>query len=203
MGTGSKRLPSLTQTAQDDFKADPENSLTTKYLEVIRITKALGFQHIWIDSLCIIQDSAEDWIWEAKKILAVSGRSSCNISYVYLPSYASTKRHLRDPSISLPCRLFPGSTPLEPDATPSLVVQTTDRSLVRHWSANSFKVSWPLLSRAWVFQERLLRPALNRTPSLYFTTSRICLLAFEHQNSRARCSGTRAFFEFFPEGTTC
>ncbi|KFA51390.1 hypothetical protein S40293_03230 [Stachybotrys chartarum IBT 40293] len=151
--------PRLTQTALDDFEAEiPETSLPTKYLEAIRITKALGFQYIWIDSLCIIQDSAEDWKREAKKMSAVYGRSSCNISYVYPSSHASTKQHLRDPRISLPCRLFQSSTPLESDTTPSLVVQTTDRPLVRHWSANSFKVSWPLLSRAWVFQERLLCP---------------------------------------------
>ncbi|KAF5013167.1 hypothetical protein FDECE_812 [Fusarium decemcellulare] len=141
------------------FKAEiPETSLPTKYLEAIRITKALGFQYIWIDSLCIIQDSAEDWNKEARKMSAVYGRSSCNISYVHPPSDAATKQHLRDPRRSLPCRILPSSWSSETSIRPSLIIQRTEHPLRRHWSANVFKGDWPLLSRAWVFQERLRCP---------------------------------------------
>ncbi|CAM1508723.1 Fc.00g055710.m01.CDS01 [Cosmosporella sp. VM-42] len=149
----------LTLGVLDNFKAKiPETLLPTKFLEAIRITKALGFRYIWIDSLCIIQDSAEDWNTEARKMSAVYGRTSCNISYVYPPSDGSTKQHLRDPRIDLPCRISPNSSPLEVNRRSSLVVQHTEPPLRRHWSANAYKGDWPLLSRAWVFQERLLCP---------------------------------------------
>jgi hypothetical protein len=31
------------------------------FLEAIRVTRILGYRYIWIDSLCIIQDSSSDW----------------------------------------------------------------------------------------------------------------------------------------------
>lgn len=137
------------------FKVEiPKSNLPTKYLEAIRVTKALGFRYIWIDSLCIIQDSKQDWETESVKMASVYGRTSCNISYVYPPSEDSDKNHVRDPRIRLPCRLSPPGPPRDA----SLIVQSTEPPLRRQWSARSSKLSWPLLSRAWVFQERLLCP---------------------------------------------
>lgn len=139
----------------EDFKTDiPENLLPTKYLEAIRLTRALGFRYIWIDSLCIIQDCPEDWKHEALKMATVYGRTSCNISYVFPPSSDADTAHLRDPRIDLPCQLTQPNSP----ASQPLVVQHTPGPLTRFWSPNTYKTTWPLLSRAWVFQERLLCP---------------------------------------------
>ena len=40
-------------------KALPE--LPRSFRDAIKITRELGFRYLWIDSLCIIQDSVEDW----------------------------------------------------------------------------------------------------------------------------------------------
>lgn len=43
----------------------PERNLSKTYRDAIRITREIGIHFLWIDSLCIIQDSPEDWAREA------------------------------------------------------------------------------------------------------------------------------------------
>ncbi|CAI4215834.1 unnamed protein product [Parascedosporium putredinis] len=146
-GPDPKLCLSLKTTNIDDFKIDiPESLLAVKYLDAIRITRALGYSYIWIDSLCIIQDSAEDWKREALKMAAVYGRTSCNFS-------SST-------GATLPTKFCPQTSTSDastsPEASPFLIVRTTSRSA--QWTTNTQGISWPLLTRAWVFQERLMCP---------------------------------------------
>ncbi|KAH7129826.1 heterokaryon incompatibility protein-domain-containing protein [Dactylonectria estremocensis] len=151
----------LTISQLHDFESDiPLSLLPTKYLEAIRIAKSLGFRYIWIDSLCIIQDSEEDWKKEALKMATVYGRTALNISYVYPPSEKPSQQHLRDPRVIVPCRLpmdhlqrrEVGSS----ENATSLIVQGAPGYINKFWSPTTYKQVWPLLSRAWVFQERLL-----------------------------------------------
>jgi len=44
------------------------NRLPQTFKDAIIMTKQLGFEYIWIDALCIIQDSAEDWLNESKRM---------------------------------------------------------------------------------------------------------------------------------------
>lgn len=61
-------------------RAIPSRCLTKTFVDAIQITRAVGFTYLWIDSLCIIQDSNEDWEAEAKKMASVYGASSLNIA---------------------------------------------------------------------------------------------------------------------------
>lgn len=71
----------LLQENLEEFKIEVQlTQLPTKYKDAIRIARALGFQYLWIESLCIIQNSLEDWKAEALKMAAVYGRTSFNIS---------------------------------------------------------------------------------------------------------------------------
>ena len=46
----------------DDFtKRLPLDDLRVVFRDAISLTRSLGIRYIWIDSLCIIQDSADDW----------------------------------------------------------------------------------------------------------------------------------------------
>ena len=40
--------------------------LPRTFQDAIVVTRRLGFRYLWIDSLCIIQDSHEDWIRESE-----------------------------------------------------------------------------------------------------------------------------------------
>ena len=58
----------------------PPEKLTQTFLDAIDVTRRLGIRYLWIDSLCIIQDSREDWNREAALMGKVYKYSYCNIA---------------------------------------------------------------------------------------------------------------------------
>jgi len=58
----------------------PEAAISKTFKEAMVVAKYLGFRYIWIDSLCIIQDSKDDWRHESALRSKVYGNSSFNIS---------------------------------------------------------------------------------------------------------------------------
>lgn len=52
-------------------KAIQEQPLPETFRDAISVTRKLGFRYLWIDALCIIQDSNEDWEREASKMASV------------------------------------------------------------------------------------------------------------------------------------
>jgi hypothetical protein len=96
--TGSKRLEYVALSycwGKDDggeWKTTTQTVIThmnqglpCKYLprtlrHAVKITRRLGFSYIWIDALCIIQDSAKDWGREATKMAGVYFNSVLTIA---------------------------------------------------------------------------------------------------------------------------
>ncbi|KAF5518143.1 hypothetical protein CGCA056_v010958 [Colletotrichum aenigma] len=71
-GSDPSLCPQLLASTIDSFsRSISMQDLPQKYVDAIQITRALVFRYIWIDSLCIIQDSKEDWQKEAVKMAAV------------------------------------------------------------------------------------------------------------------------------------
>lgn len=44
------------------------DAMPKTFRDAITITRELGIKYLWIDSLCIIQDSAEDWARESAQM---------------------------------------------------------------------------------------------------------------------------------------
>ncbi|RYP40398.1 hypothetical protein DL767_001753 [Monosporascus sp. MG133] len=160
----------LKEATLEAFKTEvPWDALPIKYKDAIRITRALRIRYLWIDSMCIIQDSPNDWKTEALKMAPVYGCSACNMSYMHAPSEEPAKRYLRDPRVHIPCKLTAASAcpsrlsafgvdylwskPVPPAA---VVVQPFAGAMHGSWSTEGYRRVCSLLSRAWVFQERLL-----------------------------------------------
>ncbi|KAI4703473.1 hypothetical protein J4E89_010049 [Alternaria sp. Ai002NY15] len=55
-------------------------SLPRSFKDAIEITRVLGYQYLWIDALCILQDNADDWEKEAPMMASYYGLSSLMIS---------------------------------------------------------------------------------------------------------------------------
>lgn len=65
----------------EDFKKDIALPLLSKtFRDAIQVTRRLGFRYIWIDSLCIIQDDADDWAQEAASMGGIYHAAILNIA---------------------------------------------------------------------------------------------------------------------------
>jgi len=83
---GSSRQGITTAANIEDRKKKLELAdLPILYTDAIKIVRKLGIQYVWIDSLCIIQDSNPDWSSESSKMDAYYNGAYLNIS----PSAAS------------------------------------------------------------------------------------------------------------------
>lgn len=125
----------------------PVEKLSKIFKEAIRITRALGFSYIWIDSLCIIQDSRSDWEKEAARMATVYGNSACTLAFVY-PPQESFPKHRDDPRGYAPCVLRSGSR-----SSRGVYLSLSVSKITVEWLQPK---TWPLFARAWVFQERIL-----------------------------------------------
>ncbi|KAF4449239.1 hypothetical protein F53441_7458 [Fusarium austroafricanum] len=114
-------------------------SLPKTYKMAITACKALQFQYIWIDSLCIIQDSEEDWQKEAATMHLVYGNSALNIC---MPGAATT----RDARLIKPLAVRVEKESEPPTSAHMVCAQTCHRDLFFS----------PLRDRGWVFQESFL-----------------------------------------------
>jgi hypothetical protein len=57
----------------------PIEALPKTLHDAIKITRSLGERYIWIDSLCIVQDSPDDWAKESARMGRVYSNSQCTI----------------------------------------------------------------------------------------------------------------------------
>ncbi|KAK4458532.1 heterokaryon incompatibility protein-domain-containing protein, partial [Cladorrhinum samala] len=117
----------------------PVGTLPRLFLDAVTLTARLGYQYLWIDSLCIIQDSPGDWDREASLMAAIYTHSILTIAASHAPSSAS----------SLVSSL--SSTAIE-IASFTVHAHLATKHLPRLPNPTTF----PLLTRGWVYQERLL-----------------------------------------------
>ena len=78
---GGYHVISLFERNQHAFQDNiPWNDLPKTFQDAILVARRLGFSYLWIDSLCIIQDSADDWGREAKLMGDIYKNAVCNIA---------------------------------------------------------------------------------------------------------------------------
>ena len=111
--------------------------LPATFRDAITITRKLGIKYLWIDSLCIIQDSREDWQSESTKMGNYYRDCFLNISAL---DAAEARIGMLNPRATVP--------------TVHLAERSHLRQASRSWQ-DVFQNS-PLSLRAWVLQERLI-----------------------------------------------
>jgi hypothetical protein len=124
------------------------NLFTKNFQQAIEVARFLDVGYIWIDSLCIIQGSAEDWKREASRMHLVYRNSYCNIAIVDSADKNGGAFRDRVPDNILPTLYEPkGNSPMfsEKKAWRVVLKDLWDSELLQSF----------LYVRAWVFQGML------------------------------------------------
>lgn len=160
--------------SREEFLAGfPSSELPKTFQDAIVVSRRLQIKYLWIDSLCILQDSPEDWKHESAQMHHVYGNA-----YVTIAADDS-----RDSSEGLfrvrpPFFVTPTIVTAAWNEVPSKKFIVIPR---RFWS-DSVAES-PLNQRAWVLQERYLSPRIihfGESQILWECRSLECCETFPH-----------------------
>lgn len=198
-GHSTSTLPkTLSTNIQQRMITISREELPQKFCDAIDIARALGCGYIWIDCLCIIQDSKQDWKEQSVLMGEVYSNAYFNIMASSLPD--SRGRLFRDRNYyATTARVTKYGATTTPPIKDSFRLPL---STYTHWIQNEESVPCPvtiryaldrahcyvydkvehghreeaLLGRAWVFQEKLLsRRNLYITSSEMIWECRSCL----------------------------
>ena len=142
----------------DTFRVGiPIQRLSKTFKDAMITARRLGSRYIWIDSLCIIQDNAEDWRNESSQMGAVFRHSWCTIAAAAAPDgrHGCFSQSGRDKmGLALPIYRCIGTvTNKEHSIDQDKLYSICDENL---WECEVSKST--LSNRAWAFQERLCSP---------------------------------------------
>ncbi|KAH7357594.1 heterokaryon incompatibility protein-domain-containing protein [Pyrenochaeta sp. MPI-SDFR-AT-0127] len=161
------------------------NALPPLFQDAIIITRQLGLRYIWIDSLCIIQDSLRDWETESSKMGSIYQNSYITISATN--SGDGSAKCLSE-------RRKPVKIPYENTTKKEFALRA--RKILDHHPTSSpgggpARPVGPLTFRAWALQEHVLS-----TRILHYTATE---LLFECKTSyRCECMPERKAYPTTP-----
>jgi Heterokaryon incompatibility protein (HET) len=171
----SRHLCTTKSTLGDHMKDIPYSQLPRTFQDAITITRRLGLQYLWIDSLCIIQDDNDDWESESAKMGQVYWSAYLTIAAVSSLDGDGGCFHTRG---------LPTFPPVK------LPFSTEDGELKGHWyvceQPDNFHTSvteGPLQQRAWTLQERLLSRRM-----IHFAHDQVyfeCKMRLQFENSQS------------------
>ncbi|KAH8594091.1 heterokaryon incompatibility protein-domain-containing protein [Bisporella sp. PMI_857] len=143
IGTLSERLMGI-----------PMSSLPKTFRDAVTVCRGIGIRYLWVDALCIIQDSLEDWLKEANSMGAVYKEAAFCISAVGSSDgngglfYPESRPGLE----GIPRTLCLTNLRFPPSPSSSNHLSRPVYLGLRHGTI----VKGPLRTRAWVLQEETL-----------------------------------------------
>ncbi|KAF2713680.1 HET-domain-containing protein, partial [Pleomassaria siparia CBS 279.74] len=126
----------------------PWDNVPKAHQEAMTAARRLGFEYIWIDSLCIIQDSHNDWLYESKHMGSVYENARLTIAASHTPD-SSQHCFFPRPQPQAPIELRHISRTGENDGSIFASPMPTDYAPISPEDG-------PLATRAWATQEWLL-----------------------------------------------
>ncbi|KAK0660470.1 putative heterokaryon incompatibility protein [Cercophora samala] len=148
----------------------PFDTLPQTFKDAFLITTRLGTLFIWIDALCIIQDSLHDWETESVKMPYIYSLSRFCIAAdaTAIAGGGCFNGHSHSPQ-------HPRRKEATPLVIPSVLTSTSQTSRLfiyprHHHSTNSQSpiADAPISTRGWCFQERFLSPR-----TLHYTSEQL------------------------------
>lgn len=121
--------------------------LPKTFRNAVEVTRKLGLPYLWIDSLCIIQDSNEDWAVESSKMHKVYKNSFLNLVAAASSDATGGLYNPRIPMSFAPCVIDIGR-------------RNQPKYTVSWYTPEDQGCDLDILKRGWVFQELLLSPRI-------------------------------------------
>jgi Heterokaryon incompatibility protein (HET) len=191
-------------TTKDTLKSReqkiPFEELPLSFQDAVTITRKLGYRYLWIDSLCIIQDSVEDWNVESGSIGHIY-----NNAVVCIAAEAAADSSL---GIFESCKIERFSELAE-----GRYVRPSDGTVGSLWFRENrawklgpvfmpyaqpeplVSMEGPLSRRAWALQENFLAPRIIRYGQKELKWScRSFKCVEEEPHRRARCDDSKHIF---------
>jgi hypothetical protein len=149
-GVSSNHVVTTTDNIQDFKNIVPWSILPLTFKDAIDFTRRLGIRFLWIDSLCIVQNDPQDWLKESAQMLSIYQNSYLTIAATKSPNsssgcYTSSSREDQEHKI----HSFDDNGASVELYVRKAFVHTPFQTLGRF-------EEFPLLQRAWVYQERLM-----------------------------------------------
>ncbi|KAK1830601.1 HET-domain-containing protein [Podospora conica] len=145
----------LTSSTASQFQHALPPSPPANFRDAITIARQLGIRYLWIDSLCILQDSPADWALESQKMARVYGDATLTLSAIAA----------RDSTVGLLVN-HRVPTPQPPPVT--LRIHPSDSNPAHHVLIHledpseeclrTLTNTAPLSLRGWTLQESILSP---------------------------------------------
>lgn len=185
---GKKQLITTTRSNLINHKEGiAMSALPPTFRDAITVTRRLGLRYLWIDSLCILQDPNDKIDWTEQAPLMGNIYASAFLTIAATSSVDSSGGLFRKSSRSYVGEKIPGANediyirfPLR-HATHDTSSGPSGRAAHYVSLDNNPYTGYPLLSRAWAFQERIYT---NRI--VHFTTTEIVWEC----NTETRCECT-------------
>ena len=162
----------LTQDKLDSFRQEIDvSALPRIFQEAVQITERLNIEYLWIDALCILQDSRADWLKESAVMSEIYGHTFLNIAATAATNPHSSLFYERDRRV--------------PEDVMDITATWSGDLVAGHYVfygsqlCESSIEKAPLYQRAWAIQEREISPRI-----LHFAADHIfweckCMLAMD------------------------
>lgn len=158
-------IKTTTNNLKERMAEIPWDDFPKSFQDAITLTRRIKCNSIWIDSLCIIQDDVDDWNEQASKMEDIYSNSFLNIAGTSRFAQSTGLFSIRE------CHSDPWRSGIIPAESHQITNDQdgSNRSVFARYNMeaghryiaggafNGISIA-PLLTRAWVFQERLLAP---------------------------------------------
>ncbi|KAI0182637.1 heterokaryon incompatibility protein-domain-containing protein, partial [Xylaria flabelliformis] len=156
---GKQNFETRSDTLDSNMKSIAYDLLPLTIQDAVRFTRALRIRYLWVDSLCILQDSQEDKDKEIKKMADIYSKSTVTICAAAATS--SKDGFLRQSQTEVHDSLTVALPLMVHDNKKSKTEVVYLRPSISEptWLRGNDRI-WPTDRRAWTFQETYLSPRI-------------------------------------------